>query len=264
MGFGDEVTAAQQQGGVLNTTTSNVKFNTGLFDIINATGGYGGIPLTEAKQIVRYATPNDAVDPTKPVSQSNPTWGDYDAWLKANDPQQYAGLRKTMKAAGYSSWSSVLKGASFTSSPLNDFLSQQAQVNKSLGNGPGSGGPYTTRTSNVSLSSESSAGATLEPAYQSELGRGATDAEVKKFQRALNAQQMASPSQSVTHGNSSGKSSTSQSTTTTGFDPTKFATKYAQSQEGYAERYAGLTFMNILDKSIADPNSLDQIIAGGK
>jgi len=252
---------ANKQGGVLNTGTSQVRFNTGFFDVINGSGGYTGIPVTQAKQVVRYATPDTAVDPNNPIGPDNPTWGDYDIWLKANDQQQYADLRKTMKAAGYSSWSSVLKGASFTSSPINDFLLEQAQVNRSLGNG--TGGPYTTRSSNVSLSSESSAGATLEPVYQSELGRGATDAEVKKFQKALNAQQMAAPSQTVTRGNSSGKSSTSQTTTTTGFDPTKFAMKYAQSQEGYAERYAGLTFMNILDKTIADPNALDQIIAGG-
>ena len=265
MGFGDEVDAAKQQGGILNTSTSQISFNTGLIDTIGGAGGYTGIPVTPSKQVVRYATPDTAIDPSKPVGPTNPTWADYDIWLQANDQEQYVGLRKTMKAAGYSSWSSVLKGASFTGSPINDFLAEQVQTRQSLGlgTGSGSGGPYTTRTSNVSLSSESAAGATLEPAYQSELGRGATDAEIKKFQKQLNAQQMAAPSESVTHGTSAGRSSTSQSTTTTGFDPTRFARQYAQSQEGYAERYAGLTFMDILDKTISDPNALDQIIAGG-
>jgi hypothetical protein len=35
------------------------------------------------------------------------------------------------------------------------------------------------------------------------------------------------------------------------------------SQEGYAERFAGMTFMNILDKAIAEPNAIDDLIASG-
>ena len=234
------------------------KFNTGL--IGPGSGGNTGIPYTAGSALMANA---DTAVPDEYLGEDYsgpiPTWGDYDVWLRVNQPEEYNGLKKLMKAAKYSSWSSVLKGATFTNTPIMEFLTEQVDTASAAGIGGTGSGPYSTKTSNVSLSSDSSAAATLDQMYQQELGRTATDEEIAAFKKALNAQQMASPSTSVTKGVSAGRSSTSNSVTTTGFDPTRFARQYAQSQEGFGERYAGITFMDALDKAISSPDSLDQM-----
>ena len=123
----------------------------------------------------------------------------------------------------------------------------------------GASGPYATTATSVALSSESQAAATLDQMYQQELGRTADDKEIAAFKKALNAAQMKAPSKTVTKGVSAGRNSSTQSLTTGGFDPTRFAREYAQSQEGFSERYAGITFMDALDKAITSPDSLDQM-----
>lgn len=189
------------------------------------------------------------------------TWGDYDEWVAATNPAQAKSLKKVLRQAGYSSWTSALKGASFNPNvPLGDFIMSRANDNVGeVKGGAGSGGPYQTSATSVSLSSESQAAATLDQVYQQELGRTADDKEIAAFKKALNAAQMKAPSKTVTSGVTSGRNSTSQSTTTGGFDPTRFAREYAQSQEGFGERYAGITFMDALDKAITNPDSLDQM-----
>lgn len=256
MSFEDVMKESKQKGGTTKSATGSGTFNTGL--IGPGSGGNTGIPYTAGSALMANA---DTAVPTEYLGEDYsgpiPTWGDYDVWLRVNQPEQYDGLKKLMKAAKYSSWSSVLKGATFTNTPIMEFLTEQ--VDAAGADGSGGSGPYSTKTSNVSLSSESSAAATLDQMYQQELGRTATDKEIAAFKKALNAQQMASPSTSVTKGVSAGKSSTSNSVTTTGFDPTRFARQYAQSQEGFGERYAGITFMDALDKAISSPDSLDQM-----
>jgi len=239
---------------------SGNKFNTGLISQSTA-GGYTGIPASVGAPTAIMATADSKV-PMDFLGQGYngpvPTWGEYDMWLKVNAPDQYAGVKKMMKAGKYSSWSSVLKAAAFTNAPVFEFLQDQAAT---IGaGGSGTGGPYTTSQTNVSLSSESQAAATLDQMYQQELGRTADDKEIAAFKKALNAAQMQSPSKSVTSGFRSGSGSSSSSTKTTGgFDPTRFAREYAQSQEGFGERYAGITFMDALDKAISSPNTLDQM-----
>lgn len=258
MSFEDVLRKSKQNGGSTQSATGSGTFNTGL--IGPGSGGNTGIPYTAGTALMANA---DTAVPIEYLGEDYngpiPTWGDYDVWLRVNQPEQYDGLKKIMKAAKYSSWSSVLKGATFTSTPIMEFLTEQAETASAAGLGGAGSGPYTTKTSNVSLSSESSAAATLDQMYQQELGRTATDKEIAAFKKALNAQQMSSPSTSVTNGVSAGRSSTSKSVTTTGFDPTRFARQYAQSQEGFGERYAGITFMDALDKAISSPDSLDQM-----
>jgi hypothetical protein len=191
----------------------------------------------------------------------NVTWGDYDEWLGATNPEQASALKKTLKQAGYSSWSSALKGASFNPDvPVANFIMSRAEQNVGDASGSGSrNGPYATTSTSVALSSESQAAATLDQMYQQELGRTADDKEIAAFKKALNAAQMQAPSKTVTKGVTAGRNSTTQSVTESGFDPTRFARQYAQSQEGFGERYAGITFMDALDKAISSPDSLDQM-----
>lgn len=191
----------------------------------------------------------------------NVTWGDYDEWLAATSPAQATVLKKTLKAAGYSSWTSALKGASFNPNvPVASFIQERANLNVGDVSGPGGkGGPYQTSATSATLSSETQAAATLDQVYLQELGRTADDKEIAAFKKALNAAQMKAPSKTVTKGVTAGRNSTTQTVTTGGFDPTRFAREYAQSQEGFGERYAGITFMDALDKAISSPDSLDQM-----
>lgn len=187
------------------------------------------------------------------------------------DIEGYKGLAKLVKNAGFSSWREALAGAAFSENAGQESWSSYLQTRandpnirefvKSQGKG-GSGGTSTSTSTSVSLSSESQAGAIADSTFRSELGRTASDDEIGGFQKALNAQQKANPSVTNSTTTSRGRSSSSSSTSKGGFDYTRFARQYAQSQDGYAERYAGIKFMDILDSALADPNSIDALVAG--
>ena len=189
-----------------------------------------------------------------------------------NDPAKWEQLHKLYTSAGYSSWKDAVEGASFDSNKNNrsfmQFLEDRAkdpivQRLVAAGGSGGSGGPFYSRDTSVNLSSASEAAQIADQTFVQELGRTASDKEAAAFQKALNAQQAANPQVSIQSGTQSSGSRVSKSKQTGGFDATRFAREYAQSQEGYAERFAGFTFMNVIDKSISNPNALDKIIAGG-
>ena len=95
----------------------------------------------------------------------------------------------------------------------------------------------------------------LDQAFTQYLGRTATDEEVATWQELLNQAQRQNPT--VTRSVPGG--GVTNVTTTGGFEPTRFAREYAQSQEGYAERYAALNFMNSLDRVLSGGgNALDE------
>ena len=253
-----------EQGIVLGSSNTYT-FNTG--KLIN--NSMKGTYQTGADKTPYVPGGPEIVGPDSPITQGmfgeevppGVKWGDYDEWLNATFPQQGSVLKKTLKQAGYSSWSAALKGASFNPNvPVANFITARAEQN--IGDASGSGsknGPYATTSTSVALSSESQAAATLDQMYQQELGRTADDKEIAAFKKALNAAQMKAPSKTVTKGVTAGRNSTTQSVTDGGFDPTRFARQYAQSQEGFGERYAGITFMDALDKAISSPDSLDQM-----
>jgi len=193
--------------------------------------------------------------------------------IAANDPAQYGRLEQQAENAGFANLSSAVGAASLDlskdSRTFQEFWAAtakipyvQKQVAEARSKG-GSGGAFNSVNSSASLSSASQAGAIADPNFQAQLGRTASNAEAKDFQTALNEQQRNNPTVTTTSGYSSGSgSSTSNSISKGTFDPTRFAREYAQSQEGFSERFAGLTFMNILDKAIAEPNAIDDLIRG--
>lgn len=183
-------------------------------------------------------------------------------------------LMKLVKAAGYSSWEDALAGAA--NDPMRaqrgymDFLRERAEQAKALGldldgsgGGGGGDGPFSYTTTTATVFDESNAAALADQVWQQELGRMATDDEIRAFQKALNVYQRSQPATSSVTGVQSGNNRTQNQVNETGFDPTRFATEYARSRPDYAEHYAGVQFMDLLDKAISEPNALDDLIAGG-
>jgi hypothetical protein len=195
-----------------------------------------------------------------------------EADLFNNDPARWQQLHKLYTSAGYSTWKEAVEGASMDankdSRSFMQFLEDRAKnpiIQKLVaasGSG-GSGGPFYSRDTSVNLSSLSEAAQVADQTFTQELGRTASDQEAAAFQKALNKQQQMNPQVSIQSGTQTKGSRVSQSKQTGGFDATRFAREYAQSQEGYGEHFAGVTFMDVIDKAISDPNTLDQIIAGG-
>ena len=194
--------------------------------------------------------------------------------IRANDPQLFSRLEKLVDANGFTNFQDALEISAFdtsgTARSWEEFLGVRAQ-NPTLAadyakrqGGGGSGGPINSTNTQRTLSSASQAGSIMDATFRSELGRTGTKDEALDFQKALNEQQQKNPTVSRTNGYSDGKGSSTSSTTTTGtFDPTRFAQEYARSQEGYAERFAGISFMKILDDAISNPNIVEQIVGEG-
>lgn len=192
------------------------------------------------------------------------TWGQLPDYLYATDRQAYKELVDKVKATGYDSWEKVLAGAAMAQMPWEDFMSYAADMNDKFGEpGSGSGGPTSSTTTSTTLSSESSAAATIDNVFQQELGRMATPDEIRAFQKALNEQQSKNPMVSQ-YSNSGGSNQTISSTQSGGFDAARFATEWAQSRPEYAETQAATSFMDLLDRTIANPNAVSQLIGGGQ
>lgn len=185
-----------------------------------------------------------------------------------NSPGTLQELLDEAENAGFTSLEEALTAASMDdmkeTRDYRQYWAERAQnpyiqelVAERRRDGRGGGGPSTTRS--VSLSSESQAAAMLDQAFTSYLGRTATDEEVSTWQELLNEAQRANPTVNrVVPGGG-----VTNVTTSGGFDPTRFAREYAQSQEGYAERYAALNFMNSLDRVLSGSrNALDEFAEG--
>jgi hypothetical protein len=236
-------------------------------------GGSGMLVNTgEVEQKLQYQTGSGTYRVEAPKMIDAATLETYEADLFNNNPAQWESLYKLYKSAGYSSWKEAVVGASMDNDKYNrsweDFLKARAanpviqKLVAASGSG-GSGGPFYSRDTSVNLSSLSEAAQIADQTFTQELGRTASDQEAAAFQKALNKQQQMNPQVSIQSGTQTKGSRVSQSKQTGGFDATRFAREYAQSQEGYGERFAGITFMDVIDKAISDPNALDQIIAGG-
>lgn len=113
------------------------------------------------------------------------------------------------------------------------------------GGGSGSGGAFSSVNRVVSLTDEGTARQLLNRALSGYLGREATDVENKMFLRALNVQEKANPSVTRTKGFTDGSGNTTQSQTVErGFNQEDFATRFARSQEGYAEYQTATTYLD--------------------
>ena len=119
------------------------------------------------------------------------------------------------------------------------------------GSGAG-GGPFSTTNRSVSLTNEGTARTVLQAALTGYLGRSATTQENKAFLNALNVQEKANPTTTVTKGNTSGRVTDQESTTTGGFDRNDFADRFAKSQEGYAEYQTATTYLDAFIEGLED------------
>lgn len=252
-------------------------------DFNPGTGDAGGTVNTGAKHSVSYTTTLGLALASGGVGTTTQELWTFDTvdnlkglprllWDQGN-MEESLGLIKLAKAAGYSSWDAAMAGAA--NDPLKsergfrEFLQAQAERVKALGidldgsGGGGGDGPFSYTTTSRTISDESSAAALADKVWQEELGRMASDDEIRAFQKALNAYEQANPSVNTQAGVVSGNNRTASSTTTGGFDPTRFATEYARSRPDYAEHFAGVQFMSLLDRAISTPNALDDLIGGG-
>lgn len=239
----------------------------------DGTGTGGFVNTGEYDNASRYPygrMPSSAVG--KPLYKSLSEILTYEENLYNNEPAKWIQLEKLYKSAGYSNWKDAITGASMDMEKegrsWEEFLNARAanpviqKLVAANGNGSG-GGPFYSRDTSVNLSSASEAARIADQTFTQEMGRTASNQEAADFQKALNAQQRANPQVSIQQGTQTKGSRVSRSSQSGGFDPTRFAREYAQSQEGYGEQFAGVTFMDVIDKAISDPNALDQIIAGG-
>ncbi len=252
----------------------NIQFGAGTSGK-GGTGGFGGgaLVINVGGTDLTMQGPVPVRGSTISVDDFLAEYGTDNLVLHGNMAQAIAN-EKLAKAAGYPSFEDAIRAAASdperATRTWREFLVAQAQAWKDAGvdflqeggGGGGGGGPFSYSDTTISLSSLSEAGAIADQVYQSELGRRASDEEIRAFHKALNAAQKRNPSTSTTTGVASGSSRTSTTQSRSGFNPERFAVEYAQSNPEYAETFAATTFMQVLDKAIAQPNALDELIGG--
>jgi hypothetical protein len=140
---------------------------------------------------------------------------------------------------------------------LTDFLklkSGQRAASSGGRGGGGGGGPtsYRNVSKSVSITSRPTAQALLKQTLAAELGREPTDAEVTRFVKALNKQERANPSVTVTTGSSKGGNSTSSSTTTPSkIDPGAEAEQFAETvNPSEARRYQTGELYDVISRMV--------------
>lgn len=114
----------------------------------------------------------------------------------------------------------------------------------------GAGGISTSFQKSIRLTDPGSARKLVDTALGQYLGRAATSEEQQTFLKALNAQEKAAPMMTQSTTSTSGRSSSTSSVTTGGFDPNVFAEEYAQGQEGTGEFQAATSLLDTFIKSI--------------
>ena len=172
------------------------------------------------------------------------------ATLDAQNPEEYKLLEDKLRLTKFTSWDAFFDSASYSDMPWDEYLDYRVETDGGLygtGSGGGGGGP----TTQIYLSSESQAAQMLDQAFTQYLGRTASDEEVTTWTQLLNEAQRANPAVTTSSGGT---------VVTEGqFDPTRYAREYAQSQEGYMERYAAVNFMDSLDRLLSGGgNALDE------
>ena len=124
-----------------------------------------------------------------------------------------------------------------------------------------------TNSRTVDQSSRTDSAAVLNNAYQSMLGRMASEKEIGAFQKALNDLQQKNPNLStnvnvskVTDGTNNVSSSTNSRG---GFNASQFGVDWAMSRPEYAENFAATTFMNTIGQMINSGPSLEGKVMNG-
>lgn len=185
-------------------------------------------------------------------------------------------LRNVLSQLGYEKDSQMLavlnRGVDFAANKFSSTdangngdpfeLIVNAPIESRGGGGGGGGGPFTNTQVVRNISSADEGMGVADAAYQQQMGRRATMDEGEAFTDALNMMERQNPTKSVQSGVTSGRSTSSTSTTTGGFDAARFAEDWVRSQEGYGENFAATTFMELLDKAISQPDVMRQRMEG--
>ena len=222
-------------------------------------GNYGGNTnggtTTTGGTVNTIISGNVYLTPTSYVSASDAYA--YYAGL-AFDPSQryvYNQLNSLLKAKGMqtgpagiiSATTAAIEYAAMNNSSLDIYSLIASMPNQGDGS---SGGPSTVKQTVSNISTRSDAQKTLNDSFKAELGREANAAEIRAFQKALNAMEKGSPSTTTQTTSTSGDNTSISTQTTGGFNAAQFAEDWAKSQPEYAENFAATTFMNVLSNTL--------------
>lgn len=193
----------------------------------------------------------------------------YEAQFIQNTPIGES-LREQLSKLGYEDDREMLyalsRGVDFAANPyssVNEFGAGNAfewiMAQPVGGSGSGSGGgPFTNVQTVRDISSPDEGMTVANAAFEGQMGRRATMEEGAAFTQALNMMERQNPTKSVQSGTTSGRSTTSTSETTGGFNAARFAEDWVRSQEGYGETFAATSFMRLLDEAISKPDVVRQ------
>lgn len=170
------------------------------------------------------------------------------ATLSKGDTEKYDPIYKSAVAEA------AYKSKAGTLTTVSEVLARWAKsgLPKNLrSGGSGGGGAFSSTNRVVSLSDEGTARALLNNSLSRYLGREATKEENETFLKALNLQEKQNPTVTVTKGYSDGSGNTNQRQKVSGgMNREDFATRFARSQEGYAEYQTATTYLDSFIKAL--------------
>lgn len=176
---------------------------------------------------------------------------------------QYGHIKKAGDfAAAKKVWAELTKNAGSLGSPTGN-VEDWIALSPPMAMGADGDGTTRDKRSVATKYTPSSAAADITTASKAELGREASDKEMKAYTAAVNKKAQTEPTVSDITTVRSGDVSSSKGTQGTGFDPALFARDFARSQSDYAENYAASSFLGLIEQSLRDPNRIGQVIQNG-
>lgn len=170
------------------------------------------------------------------------------ATLSKGDTEKYDPIYKSAVAEA------AYKSKAGTLTTVSDVLARWAKsgLPKNLrSGGSGGGGAFSSTNRVVSLSDEGTARLLLNNSLSRYLGREATKEENEMFLKALNVQEKQNPTVTVSKGYTDGSGNTTQRQNVSGgMNKEDFATRFARSQEGYAEYQTATTYLDSFIKAL--------------
>lgn len=210
------------------------------------------------------------------INSLAPVWLAQGVPATASDLQYYFTYLFAKDPVGYQTYAQILASKGYEPSPnfINEIAAagiKYASDNYSKGysvldffmaypskDGSTGGGATTTKVyqKTTDLSNRLDAEMYLNNAYERELGRRASNKEIKAFYDALNELQKANPNIYSGTSTAGGGVSSQVGTSSGGFNAQQFAQEWALSRPEYAETFAATDFMNVLESMINSGPSL--------
>lgn len=196
---------------------------------------------------------------------------DWFKYLKANNPKLYTEITNNLKRVGIApkdynkAWADAVdwtQSLGANSSDPRQYFGSLAASDYATGSTK-QYGTTTFKNTNVTEYSPSSAATDAQKMFRSEMGQEATQSQVDAYTKAVNAQAKKSPSVQSGSTTTTPKGSTTNSTSTTGFDPTEFARNFVKSQPNYAENFVASNAMDLIGKLLKDPNAVGNVVGNG-